>query len=87
MNATTKQAPATIEELTKQLEALRTDFVRLSSTAAQGAADQLDYAGQRIAQTSREAKTSVEAAVTENPLAAIGIAAGVGYLLGILSRR
>ena len=87
MNATTKQAPATIEELHKQLEALRTDFVRLSSTAAQGAAEQLDAAGQRIVYSSRQAKTSVEAAVTENPLAAIGIAAGVGYLLGILSRR
>jgi len=87
MSESTKQAPATVDELSKQLEALRTDFVRLSASARQSAADGLNAAGHQIARTSREAKTTVEDAVIDNPLAAIGIAAGIGYLLGMFTRR
>ncbi len=84
MNA---QNGATTDELRDQIATLRADFTKLSSTASEGVKDGLGAAGREVAKTSREARDSVIDAVTANPLTAIGLAAGVGYLLGSLTRR
>ena len=41
----------------------------------------------QAAQSGREAKATVVDAVLANPLSAIGIAAGLGFLLGVFTRR
>jgi ElaB/YqjD/DUF883 family membrane-anchored ribosome-binding protein len=40
-----------------------------------------------LVETAKEAKAATEAYVRENPLTALGIAAGIGVILGLLVRR
>jgi len=77
----------TADDLRAQVATLRADIAKLSATAAEGVGDGIDSAGRRMARTGREAKASVVDAVAANPLIAVGLAAGVGYLLGMLMRR
>ena len=77
----------TTDDLRAQIATLRADFAKLSATAAEGVGDGIDAAGRQVARTGRDAKASVVDAVTANPLIAVGVAAGVGYLLGMLMRR
>ena len=81
------QNGATTEDLRDQIATLRADLARLSSTASDKVQDGLDAAGRQAVETGREARRGVVDAVTANPLTAIGVAAGVGYLLGVLTRR
>lgn len=64
--------------------------VALKATAAQKAADVAE-SGAQTAQSLKTAaeKTyaSTEDAVRENPAAAVGIAAGIGFLVGLMARR
>ena len=84
--------------LMADLAVLRADVTRLASQTAamasvSGAAmaegfdqavhDARSYAGRK----SSEADASIQQAVTANPYLALGIAAGIGLLLGALSRR
>ncbi|MFO7854912.1 MAG: hypothetical protein R6V44_06785 [Paracoccaceae bacterium] len=78
---------ATMQELREQLATLRADVARLSGTAAEGVKGNVDAAGRQVARSGRDAREGVADAVTEHPLTAIGVAAGVGYLLGVLTRR
>jgi ElaB/YqjD/DUF883 family membrane-anchored ribosome-binding protein len=77
----------TTDDLRDQIATLRADFAKLSDIAAESAKDGFGAAGRKVAKTGREAREGVVDAVTSNPLTAIGIAAGVGYLLGVLTRR
>lgn len=81
------RADVTVEDLAKQIENLREDLRKLSVTAAEGVADGINSAGKQIVKSSRDAKATVVDAVVENPLTAIGIAAGLGYLFGMFTRR
>jgi ElaB/YqjD/DUF883 family membrane-anchored ribosome-binding protein len=78
---------STIEELRAQVATLRADIGKLSSTAAGGVGEGIDAAGKQIARSGREARASIVDAVIANPLAAVGVAAGIGYLLGVFTRR
>jgi len=84
--------------LMADLAALRAEVTRLASQSAAmasvgGAAlaegfdhavhDARRYAGRKTS----EADASIQQAVTSNPYLALGIAAGIGLLLGALSRR
>lgn len=81
------QNEVTMEELRDQLATLRADVAKLSGTAAEGVKGNVDAAGRQVAKSGRDARDGVVDAVTEHPLTAIGVAAGVGYLLGVLTRR
>jgi ElaB/YqjD/DUF883 family membrane-anchored ribosome-binding protein len=74
------------DDLRNQIAALRADFAKLSDAAAESAKEGVSAAGRSVAKTGREAREGVVDAVTSHPHAAIGIAAGVGYLLGVLTR-
>lgn len=84
---TTNQNGASTDDLREQIATLRADFARLSGGAVEEVRDGIGAAGRQVARSGREARDSVVDAVTTHPLAAIGIAAGVGYLLGVLTRR
>jgi ElaB/YqjD/DUF883 family membrane-anchored ribosome-binding protein len=71
------------QDLADQIEAIRADLQNLTSTVTRIANKQLGNAQDRAMEAAYEA----EEAVRRNPLAAIGIAVGLGFLFGVLTRR
>lgn len=83
----TNQNGASSDDLHKQIATLRADVAKLTASAADDVKDGLGAARRQALKSGRDAREGVVDAVTEHPLTAIGIAGGVGYLLGILTRR
>jgi ElaB/YqjD/DUF883 family membrane-anchored ribosome-binding protein len=75
------------EDLSAQIDTLREDLMKVAATIRGDVSDGIETAGQQISRTGRDAQASVLHAVRANPLAAVGIAAGLGLLLGMMSRR
>jgi ElaB/YqjD/DUF883 family membrane-anchored ribosome-binding protein len=71
------------EDLNAQIEAIRADIQNLSSTVGRIANKQLGRAQNKALETAAEA----EEAIRRNPLSAIAIAAGLGFLFGVFTRR
>ena len=71
------------EDLAQQIDAIRGDLQNLTSTVSRIAGKQLNRAQDKAIETASEA----EDAIRRNPIQAVAIAAGVGLLLGILTRR
>ena len=83
----TPKTPEFPDDLREQIAILRADLARLTATAADDVAEGVASARRQAAQSGREAKATVVDAVLANPLSAVGIAAGLGFLLGIFTRR
>lgn len=71
------------EDLAAQIEAIRADMQNLTATVSGIAGKQMGRAQEKAMETKQDA----EDAIKRNPLQAIAIAAGLGLLLGILTRR
>jgi len=71
------------EELADQIEAIRADIQSLTSTVSRVANKQLGQAQDKAV----EAMSNAEDAIRENPVSAVAIAAGLGFLFGIFARR
>jgi ElaB/YqjD/DUF883 family membrane-anchored ribosome-binding protein len=87
-----------VEEVTRQLSALREDMARLAetvkaiagrrgSTMAADIAEGFDEARHYAGTTGRAAEARFEGSIATHPLMAVGLAAGAGFLVGALSRR
>jgi ElaB/YqjD/DUF883 family membrane-anchored ribosome-binding protein len=90
MNAPITPTPKAVhspDDLGRQIEALRADLTALAATIAEGVSDGVGKAGRQIGRTSRDARAIATNAVVSHPLAAIGIAAGLVLLLGLLVRK
>jgi len=87
MNTTAAKITAKSEDLSDQIEALRADMSKLMATVSGDVSDGLDQAGRQISRTGRDVKVAASNKVIENPLAAVGIAVGVGLLLGLITRK
>ena len=90
MNATaTKAAKAAQlpDDISAQIETLRADMVKLAATVTGDMSEGIEKAGRQIGQTGRNARATATSAVRDHPIAAIGIAAGLGLLLGLVARR
>ncbi|MDP4033174.1 MAG: hypothetical protein Q8P60_10050 [Pseudorhodobacter sp.] len=83
----TLKTPELPEDLREQIAILRADLAKLKTTAANEVANSVEAVGRKAAKSGREARESVVEAVLANPLGAIGIAAGLGFLLGVFTRR
>ena len=70
-------------DLPDQLDAIRADIEALTSTVTRVANRQLSRAQDKVVETAREA----EDALRRNPLAAVAIAVGLGFLFGVFTRR
>lgn len=100
-----RSSTASQEELSKQIEQLRSDVAEISKTlgelgrgqvtalrsrAEQGAAE-LRARGREtadeLATRARDAEHQAEDYIRDNPLQALAIAAGLGLLVGWLTRR
>ena len=71
------------DELAEEIEAIRADIQNLTSTVGRIANEKLNTAQASAMESAKEA----EDAIRRNPLQAVAIAIGVGFLFGILTRR
>jgi len=84
---TTKKTAPSADDLSKQIEALRADLAKLATMLSDDVTEGIGNAGRRIGRAGRDAQTTATEAVAEHPLTAVGIAAGVGFLLGTIARK
>ncbi len=70
-------------DLANQIDAIRADLQNLTSTVGRIAKGQVNRAQDKAMETATEA----EEAIKRNPLQAVAIAAGLGFLFGALTRR
>ena len=93
-----KAAAADYDAVMKQMTALRDDMMKLTHNVqsiasarghaiaqdmSQGMTDAVSYVGRK----GHEADVRIEGAVAANPYLALGLAAGVGLILGAMTRR
>ena len=71
------------DELADQIEAIRADIQSLTSTVGRIANKQLGQAQDKAV----EAASNAEDAIRQNPVSAVAIAAGLGFLFGVFTRR
>ena len=71
------------EELAEQIATIRAEVQNLTSTVGRIANKQLGRAQDKAA----EAASQAEEAIRQNPLQAVAIAVGLGFLFGVLTRR
>jgi ElaB/YqjD/DUF883 family membrane-anchored ribosome-binding protein len=71
------------QELANQIDAIRADLQNLSSTVGRIANKQINRAQHKAVDAANEA----EAAIRRNPLSAVAIAVGLGFLFGVFTRR
>ena len=74
-------------QLEKQLENLRDDFANLFTAASRLIAGKAVDAKDVVADRSNDAMSAVIKAIKGRPLAAIGVAFGIGYIAMRLTRR
>ncbi len=95
---TAQKIAADYEAVTAQIAALRDDLAKLAktmsaTTAQRGQAivrdvsDGVNEAVNYVGRKGHEADKSIEAAVSANPYIALAMAAGMGLLVGAMSRR
>lgn len=84
---TTAKDALTADDLSQQIDALRADLKKLATTVSHDVSDGLGQAGKQISQTGRDMRASATHTVLDHPLAAVGIAAAVGLMLGMMTRR
>jgi ElaB/YqjD/DUF883 family membrane-anchored ribosome-binding protein len=80
--STSPQNPDT-QELANQIDAIRADIQSLTSTVGRMANKQLNRAQDKAMETANQ----VEEAIRQNPLSAVAIAVGLGFLFGVFTRR
>ncbi len=89
---------ADLGTLSREVDGLRRDVAAILSRLTAGAGESAEKLGAdlsgvvdeatRLAERKgRETRVSVERSIRENPLTALGVAAGVGLLVGLVSRR
>jgi ElaB/YqjD/DUF883 family membrane-anchored ribosome-binding protein len=71
------------EDLAKQIDAIRADVQNLTSTVSRIAGKQINRAQDKALEAAQDA----EEAIKRNPIQAVAIAVGLGFLFGILTRR
>ena len=72
-----------IVEIAKHLQTLRKDIEGLTGSIARAGGHQAE----RAKDVTNEALAALETAVKRNPTQALGIALGIGFLVGIVLRR
>ena len=71
------------DDLANQIDAIRADLQNLTSIVGRMANKQVNRAQDKAMETAYEA----EEAIRRNPLQAVAIAAGLGLLFGVFTRR
>ena len=87
MSSSNSKSTVSTENLGEQIAALRDELRKLVSSLPDDVTEGLEKAGERISRTSREARATATETVTGHPLTAVGVAVGVGLLVGMMARR
>ncbi len=90
MNATVSSNAKSLtsdDDLGRQIAALRADLAKIAITVGDDIGTGVSDTGRRIEQGARDVRASAASAVLDHPLAAVAIAAGVGFLVGMITRR
>jgi ElaB/YqjD/DUF883 family membrane-anchored ribosome-binding protein len=86
-NSASVKANLQSDDLAQQIEALKADVSKLMATVSDDVSEGLGEAGRQISRTSRDARVTATNSVIDHPMAAVGIAVGVGLLLGLVARK
>lgn len=70
-------------DMAAQIDAIRADMQDLSDTVGRIGATQMHRAQDKARETAQEAQEAIK----RNPLQAVAIAAGLGFLFGVFTRR
>ncbi len=81
--AAKRSTSSSAEGLNEQIEAIRADIQSLTHTVGRIANTQINRAQDKAMETAAEA----EEAIKRNPLSAVAIAVGLGFLFGVFTRR
>jgi ElaB/YqjD/DUF883 family membrane-anchored ribosome-binding protein len=71
------------QELANQIDAIRADLQNLTATVGRIANKQVNRAQEKAVDVAKEAEETIR----RNPLSAIAIAVGLGFLFGVFTRR
>jgi len=72
-----------VEMIARHLATLRKDIEDLAGSIARAGGHQAEH----VQDAASEAMDTLETAVRRNPSAAVGIALGIGFLVGVVLRR
>ena len=72
-----------VQELAGQIDAIRADIQSLTSTVSRIANKQMNRAQDKAVDAANQA----EEAIKQNPLTAVAVAVGLGFLFGVFTRR
>lgn len=75
------------DDLSQQIDELRADLKKLAKTISGDVSEGFADAGKQINKTGRDLRASATDSVLDHPLAAVGIAAAVGMILGMMTRK
>ena len=78
-----RSASRDTDDLAAQIEAIRADMQNLTSTVSRIGTSQMKRAQDKAKETAQEAQEAIK----RNPLQAVAIAAGLGFLFGVFTRR
>lgn len=86
-DATPRSDSATQDDLRHQIEILRADVAKLMGTLSEDISGGIGKAGQQISQAGHDARVAATNTVIAHPLTAVGLAMGLGLMLGMLARK
>lgn len=81
------KAAISSDDLGEQIASLRADLSKLVETLSDDVSKGLSRAGHQIERSGHDARTTATNTVLDHPLAAVGVAVGVGLLLGLVARK
>lgn len=74
-------------DLGQRIEALRADLMKISARISDDMSEGIEKAAHQVGRAGRDARATASNAVSRHPLTAVGIAAGVGLVLGMMARK
>lgn len=86
-DATPRSDSAKQDDLRHQIEILRTDVAKLMGTLSEDISGGIGKAGHQITQAGHDARVVAANTVIAHPLTAVGLAMGLGLMLGMLARK
>jgi len=75
------------DDLGEQLASLRADLSKLVDTLSEDVTKGFSRASNQIERSGHDARMTATNTVLDHPLAAVGVAVGIGLLLGMVARK
>jgi ElaB/YqjD/DUF883 family membrane-anchored ribosome-binding protein len=86
-DATPRSDSANQDDLRHQIEILRADVSKLMGTLSEDISGGIGKAGHQITQAGHDARVAAANTVVAHPLTAVGLAMGLGLMLGMMARK